>query len=188
MNGAGEPCYVEVAEEYDGLCQYAQKITACFGVNEFSISLAQIGVILSFNQIWDYTVSYGGATCNVGTGAQRRLTRRGRRGGTKASGGFSLQAPGVLLPEMLPFPRLNTLGRLCGSGRSKEAQQPSRTKPGNSVKRMSIIEDGEIAEVLYLIPKQTVLQHMPYLNPDDYYLCEELTDLPTGLVVCSLLL
>ncbi|XP_031762173.1 actin-binding LIM protein 1 isoform X27 [Xenopus tropicalis] len=83
---------------------------------------------------------------------------------------------------MLPFPRLNTLGRLCGSGRSKEAQQPSRTKPGNSVKRMSIIEDGEIAEVLYLIPKQTVLQHMPYLNPDDYYLCEELTDLPTGLV------
>eukprot|EP00079_Xenopus_tropicalis_P031538 XP_017945309.1 PREDICTED: actin-binding LIM protein 1-like isoform X2 [Xenopus tropicalis] len=33
MNGAGEPCYVEVAEEYDGLCQYAQKITACFGVN-----------------------------------------------------------------------------------------------------------------------------------------------------------
>ncbi|XP_041426055.1 actin-binding LIM protein 1-like isoform X9 [Xenopus laevis] len=83
---------------------------------------------------------------------------------------------------MLPFPGLNTLGKLCGSGRSKEAQQPSKNKPGTSVKRMSIIEDGEIAEVLYLIPKQTLLQHMPYLNPDDYYLCEELTGLPDGLV------
>ncbi|OCT71277.1 hypothetical protein XELAEV_18034255mg [Xenopus laevis] len=84
---------------------------------------------------------------------------------------------------MLPFPGLNTLGKLCGSGRSKEAQQPSKNKPGTSVKRMSIIEDGEIAEVLYLIPKQTLLQHMPYLNPDDYYLCEELTGLPDGLAI-----
>ncbi|XP_075468089.1 actin-binding LIM protein 1 isoform X4 [Ascaphus truei] len=83
---------------------------------------------------------------------------------------------------MPSFPSLNTLGRLCGSGRSKDVL-PSRNKPTNSVKRMSIIEDGEIAEVLYLIPKQTMLKQMPYLNPDDYYLCEELTSIPTGLVV-----
>lgn len=46
---------------------------------------------------------------------------------------------------------------------------------------MSIIEDGEIAEVLYLIPKQSMLQHLPFINPDDYYLCEELSSLPSGL-------
>ncbi|OCT69723.1 hypothetical protein XELAEV_18036647mg, partial [Xenopus laevis] len=124
MNGIGEPCYVEVTKEYNGLCDYAQKITACFGVNE---------------------------------------------------------APGVLLLEMLPFPGLNTLGKLCGSGLSKEAQQPSINKPGTSVKRMSIIEDEEISEVLYLIPKQTLLQHMNHLNPNHDYLCEELTGLPAGL-------
>ncbi|XP_077311093.1 actin-binding LIM protein 1 isoform X28 [Lithobates pipiens] len=86
---------------------------------------------------------------------------------------------------MPSFPRsLNALGRLCSSGRSKDAQ-PCKNKPGNVVKRMSIIEDGEIAEVLYLIPKQTMLQHVPFLNPDDYYLCEELSSLPSGLVVHS---
>lgn len=82
---------------------------------------------------------------------------------------------------MPSFPRsLNALGRLCSSGRSRDAQ-PCKNKPGNVVKRMSIIEDGEIAEVLYLIPKQTMLQHVPFLNPDDYYLCEELSSLPSGL-------
>ncbi|XP_068113515.1 actin-binding LIM protein 1 isoform X13 [Hyperolius riggenbachi] len=82
---------------------------------------------------------------------------------------------------MLPFPRgLNALGRLCSSGRSKDVPS-GKSKASNAVKRMSIIEDGEIAEVLYLIPKQSMLQHMPYLNPDDYYLCEELSSLPYGL-------
>ncbi|KAJ1140282.1 hypothetical protein NDU88_006639 [Pleurodeles waltl] len=37
---------------------------------------------------------------------------------------------------------------------------------------MSIIEDGEISEVLYLVPKRSMLRQMPYLNPADYYLCE----------------
>ncbi|XP_041426056.1 actin-binding LIM protein 1-like isoform X10 [Xenopus laevis] len=32
MNGIGESCYVEVTKEYNGLCDYAQRITACFGV------------------------------------------------------------------------------------------------------------------------------------------------------------
>ncbi|XP_071985475.1 actin-binding LIM protein 1 isoform X24 [Engystomops pustulosus] len=83
---------------------------------------------------------------------------------------------------MMPsFPRsLNALGRLCSSGRSKDVPS-AKNKPANTVKRMSIIEDGEIAEVLYLIPKQSMLQHMPFINPDDYYLCEELSSLPTGL-------
>lgn len=43
---------------------------------------------------------------------------------------------------------------------------------------MSVIEDGDIAEVLYLVPKQSVMKHLPYLNPDDYYLCECLFDGP----------
>ncbi|XP_075071727.1 actin-binding LIM protein 1 isoform X16 [Mixophyes fleayi] len=82
---------------------------------------------------------------------------------------------------MPSFPRsLNALGRLCSSGHSKDVPS-SKNKPGNAVKRMSIIEDGEIAEVLYLIPKQSLLQHIPYINPDDYYLCEELSSIPTGL-------
>lgn len=46
---------------------------------------------------------------------------------------------------------------------------------------MSIIEDGDIAEVLYLIPKQSILKQLPYLNPDDYYLCERLFDDPEDL-------
>ncbi|XP_055083295.1 actin-binding LIM protein 1 isoform X7 [Periophthalmus magnuspinnatus] len=43
---------------------------------------------------------------------------------------------------------------------------------------MSIIEDGQVAEVLYLIPKE-YLEQMPYLNPNDYYLSERLHDMST---------
>ncbi|KAF4791218.1 Actin-binding LIM protein 1 [Turdus rufiventris] len=57
-----------------------------------------------------------------------------------------------------------------------------KVKFQNSVRRMSIIEDGDIAEVLYLIPKQSFLKQLPYLNPDDYYLCEQLYDTPEHLV------
>lgn len=46
---------------------------------------------------------------------------------------------------------------------------------------MSVIEDGDIAEVLYLIPKQSLLKQLPYLNPDDYYLCEWLFGGPEDL-------
>ncbi|RMC11364.1 hypothetical protein DUI87_11483 [Hirundo rustica rustica] len=56
-----------------------------------------------------------------------------------------------------------------------------KVKFRNSVKRMSVIEDGDIAEVLYLIPKQSFLKQLPYLNPDDYYLCEQLHDTPEHL-------
>ena len=40
---------------------------------------------------------------------------------------------------------------------------------------MSIIEDGHVAEVVYLIPKVYIWQ-LPYLNPN-YYLNERLVNL-----------
>nr|XP_028586017.1 actin-binding LIM protein 1 isoform X29 [Podarcis muralis] len=82
---------------------------------------------------------------------------------------------------MPSFPSLNSFGKLCGSGKSKRLVS-ERIKYKNSIKRMSIIEDGDIAEVLYLIPKQSVMKQLPYLNPDDYYLCEWLFDYPEGSV------
>lgn len=72
------------------------------------------------------------------------------------------------------MPSLNSLGKLCGSGRSQQVDR-SRIKRRNSVKRMSIIEDGHVAEVLYLIPKQLVKKQLPFINPDDFYLTESLT-------------
>lgn len=79
---------------------------------------------------------------------------------------------------MPSFPILNSFGKLCGSG---EELVLEKVKFRNSVRRMSIIEDGDIAEVLYLIPKQSLLKQLPYLNPDDYYLCEQLCDTPEHL-------
>ncbi|XP_027548004.1 actin-binding LIM protein 1 isoform X9 [Neopelma chrysocephalum] len=80
---------------------------------------------------------------------------------------------------MPSFPILNSFGKLCGSG---EELVLEKVKFRNSVRRMSVIEDGNIAEVLYLIPKQSLLKQLPYLNPDDYYLCEQLFDTPEDLV------
>ncbi|KTG07036.1 hypothetical protein cypCar_00008348 [Cyprinus carpio] len=37
------------------------------------------------------------------------------------------------------------------------------------------MEDGRVAEVLYLIPKESVMQQLPFINPEDYYLAESLT-------------
>ncbi|XP_029886357.1 actin-binding LIM protein 1 isoform X5 [Aquila chrysaetos chrysaetos] len=82
---------------------------------------------------------------------------------------------------MPSFPILNSFRKLCGSSKTEELVL-ERVKFRNSVKRMSIIEDGDIAEVLYLIPKQSLLKQLPYLNPDDYYLCERLFDTPENLV------
>ncbi|XP_056104242.1 actin-binding LIM protein 1a isoform X11 [Rhinichthys klamathensis goyatoka] len=75
---------------------------------------------------------------------------------------------------MPSLPTLNSLGKLCGSGRSQQVDR-TRIKRTNSVKRMSVIEDGRVAEVLYLIPKQSMMQQLPFINPDDYYLSESLT-------------
>ncbi|XP_067278434.1 actin-binding LIM protein 1a isoform X3 [Pseudorasbora parva] len=75
---------------------------------------------------------------------------------------------------MPSLPTLNSLGKLCGSGRSQQVDR-TRIKRTNSVKRMSVIEDGRVAEVLYLIPKQSMMQQLPFINPEDYYLSESLT-------------
>ncbi|XP_077351248.1 actin-binding LIM protein 1a isoform X2 [Festucalex cinctus] len=75
---------------------------------------------------------------------------------------------------MPTLPNLNSLGRLCSSSRSHNVDRV-RVKRKTSIKRMSIIEDGHVAEVLYLIPKQ-YMEQLPYLNPNDYYLSERLHD------------
>lgn len=71
-----------------------------------------------------------------------------------------------------------------------------RAKRKNSVRRMSIIEDGQIAEVLYLIPKQSMMEQLPFLNPNDYILCERMVGMPPdmgsigpgkGLLICLVL-
>ncbi|CAB1343324.1 unnamed protein product [Coregonus sp. 'balchen'] len=78
------------------------------------------------------------------------------------------------------MPTLNRLGKLCSSNRSHTVDRLTHIKHRNSVKRMSIIEDGQVAEVLYLIPK-VYMQQLPYLNPNDYYLSERLIDLAPEL-------
>lgn len=79
---------------------------------------------------------------------------------------------------MPTLPNLNSLGKLCSSSRSQNVDRV-RVKRKSSVKRMSIIEDGHVAEVLYLIPKQ-YMEQMPYLNPNDYYLSERVNDVASG--------
>ncbi|KAK5882128.1 hypothetical protein CesoFtcFv8_020745 [Champsocephalus esox] len=79
---------------------------------------------------------------------------------------------------MPTLPSMNSLGKLCSSSRSKGVDRV-RVKRNNSVKRMSIIEDGHVAEVLYLIPKQ-YMQHLPNIDPNEYYLSERLNDVATG--------
>ncbi|KAF7219643.1 transcript variant X12 [Nothobranchius furzeri] len=81
---------------------------------------------------------------------------------------------------MPTLPRLNSLGKLCSSNRSHSVNRINRVrvKRKSSVKRMSIIEDGNVAEVLYLIPKQ-YMEQLPFLNPNDYYLSERLNDIIT---------
>ncbi|KAK9530518.1 hypothetical protein VZT92_012014 [Zoarces viviparus] len=73
---------------------------------------------------------------------------------------------------------LSNLGRICGSGNSNEMVVVDRVKRKNSVRRMSIIEDGEVAEILYLIPKQSMMEQLPFINPNDYILCEKLASIP----------
>ncbi|KAM8837778.1 actin-binding LIM protein 1-like isoform 4-T4 [Spinachia spinachia] len=76
---------------------------------------------------------------------------------------------------------LSSLGRICGSGGTNDMVVLDRVKRKNSVRRMSIIEDGEIAEILYLIPKQSMMEQLPFINPDDYVLCEKLDGVPAEM-------
>ncbi|CAB1444824.1 unnamed protein product [Pleuronectes platessa] len=79
---------------------------------------------------------------------------------------------------MPTLPNLNSLGKLCSSSRSQNVDRV-QVKRKSSVKRMSIIEDGHVAEVLYLIPK-LYMEQLPHLDPNDYYLSERLNDVATG--------
>ncbi|XP_052007430.1 actin-binding LIM protein 1-like [Xyrauchen texanus] len=81
---------------------------------------------------------------------------------------------------MPSLPTLKSLGKICGSGRSQQVNR-TRIKRRNSVKRMSIIKDGRVVEVLYLIPKQSMMQQLPFINPDDYYLTESLAPVAHSL-------
>ncbi|XP_024141524.1 actin-binding LIM protein 1 isoform X3 [Oryzias melastigma] len=78
---------------------------------------------------------------------------------------------------------LNNLGKICGSSHSNDMVVLDRVKRKNSVRRMSIIEDGELAEVLYLIPKRSMMEQLPFINPEDYILCEKLAGIPAELSV-----
>ncbi|XP_047232971.1 actin-binding LIM protein 1-like isoform X4 [Girardinichthys multiradiatus] len=78
---------------------------------------------------------------------------------------------------------LNSLGKICGSGNSSDMVILDRVKRKNSVRRMSIIEDGQLAEVLYLIPKQCMMEQLPFINPADYILCEKLAGIPAEVSV-----
>ncbi|XP_028332170.1 actin-binding LIM protein 1-like isoform X3 [Gouania willdenowi] len=78
---------------------------------------------------------------------------------------------------------LSSLGRICGSTSSNEMVVFDRVRRKNSVRRMSIIEDGDLAEVLYLIPKQSMMDQLPFINPSDYILCEKLASIPAEMSV-----
>ncbi|XP_048090123.1 actin-binding LIM protein 1 isoform X9 [Alosa alosa] len=80
--------------------------------------------------------------------------------------------------SMPHLPNLSSLGKLCSSGRGEDAMVVDRVKRKNSVRRMSIIEDGNVSEVLYLIPKQSMMEQLPFINPNDYVICERMSNLP----------
>ncbi|XP_059388447.1 actin-binding LIM protein 1-like isoform X28 [Carassius carassius] len=80
------------------------------------------------------------------------------------------------------LPNLNSFGKLCGSSRSDDSVVLDRVKRKNSVRRMSIIEDGNVAEVLYLIPKQSMMEQLPFLNPNEYAILEKMAPPDMGPV------
>ncbi|XP_005935605.1 actin-binding LIM protein 1 isoform X7 [Haplochromis burtoni] len=98
---------------------------------------------------------------------------------------FSLNCLAESLDNMSVSSLLNlsNLGKICGSSHSNDVIVLDRVKRKNSVRRMSIIEDGQLAEVLYLIPKQSIMEQLPFLNPNDYILCEKLAGIPAELSV-----
>lgn len=72
------------------------------------------------------------------------------------------------------LPNLNSFGKICGTRGSDDHVVLDRVKRKNSVRRMSIIEDGDVAEVLYLIPKQSMMEQLPFLNPSEYLILEKI--------------
>ncbi|XP_034148273.1 actin-binding LIM protein 1 isoform X21 [Esox lucius] len=79
------------------------------------------------------------------------------------------------------MPNLSSLGKICGSSRGDDMVVMDKAMRKNSVRRMSIIEDNQIAEVLYLIPKQSMMDQLPFLNPNDYLVCERMVGMPPDM-------
>ncbi|XP_061765284.1 actin-binding LIM protein 1-like isoform X1 [Nerophis ophidion] len=104
---------------------------------------------------------------------------------SRLEGLCSLDCLAEPLDEMSMSTRLNlnSLGRICGISRGSDMVIVDRVKRKNSVRRMSIIEDGQIAEILYLIPKNCMMEQLPFLNPNDYVLCEKLAAIPADVSV-----
>lgn len=95
---------------------------------------------------------------------------------------FSLNCLADRLDSMSVSSLLNSgLSRICGTTHANDIVVLDRVKRKNSVRRMSIIEDGEVAEVLYLIPKQSMMEQLPFINPNDYILCEKLASIPAEM-------
>ncbi|XP_047673296.1 actin-binding LIM protein 1 isoform X15 [Tachysurus fulvidraco] len=84
--------------------------------------------------------------------------------------------------EDLNMPKLSSLGKLCGSSHSDDIIIHDQVKHKNSVRRMSIIEDGNVAEVLYLIPKQSMMEQLPFLDPREYLILERMPSSDVGAV------
>lgn len=84
------------------------------------------------------------------------------------------------------MPKLSSLGKLCGSSHSDDIIIQNQVKHKNSVRRMSIIEDGNVAEVLYLIPKQSMMEQLPFLDPSEYLILEKMapSDVGAGKRAC----
>ncbi|XP_061823641.1 actin-binding LIM protein 1-like isoform X4 [Nerophis lumbriciformis] len=102
---------------------------------------------------------------------------------SRLEGLCSLDCLAEPLDEMSTRLNLNSLGRICGNSRGSDMVIVDRVKRKNSVRRMSIIEDGQIAEILYLIPKNCMMEQLPFLNPNDYVLCEKLAAIPADVSV-----
>ncbi|XP_055360643.1 actin-binding LIM protein 1-like isoform X2 [Betta splendens] len=102
---------------------------------------------------------------------------------SEPTGGLSHLAEVLDRTSMSGLLNLNSLGRICGSSHGSDMVVLDRVKRKNSVRRMSIIENGELAEVLYLIPKQCMMEQLPFINPNDYILCEKLAGIPAEMMV-----
>lgn len=72
------------------------------------------------------------------------------------------------------MPSLSSLAKLCGSSHNDDIIIQDQVKHKNSVRRMSIIENGNVAEVLYLIPKQSMMEQLPFLDPSVYVILEKM--------------
>ncbi|XP_060714328.1 actin-binding LIM protein 1 isoform X3 [Tachysurus vachellii] len=84
--------------------------------------------------------------------------------------------------EDLNMPKLSSLGKLCGSSHSDDIIIQDQVKHKNSVRRMSINKDGNVAEVLYLIPKQSMMEQLPFLDPREYLILERMPPSDIGAV------